>query len=275
MQTSFTQQPQTDALKLAERGGETWKHGDHDGARALLTEARQLAEAAEDKHALATVLYHLGELAYIRAAFMQAGDPQQAMDYHQQALALREEIGDQSGTALSLSRIGVLHERTQDFDRAVECFERALSISEEIGFPRGTIRPYTHMAAHHRRNGDPKTALALDQKSLEISEEIDDQESIVFGLTNLAGAAYRLQGDTETAIKHFRRALTIAEKRDFKLASGRIYHDLASVHQREGDLVQALAYLEKLSQMAHAVNYKMLSGLADRRIAEIKNKTEK
>jgi hypothetical protein len=33
----------TNYLKLAERGGETWKRGEHDKSLALLTEARQLA----------------------------------------------------------------------------------------------------------------------------------------------------------------------------------------------------------------------------------------
>lgn len=263
-------QTQTDALKLAEHGGEIWKHGDYDEALTLLAEAQQLAEAAGDEFALATAFYHLGEMAYIKAFFMQDGDVSQAMDFHQQSLALREEIDDQPGTAISLSRIGVLHERDQEDDRAMACYKRAISISDEIDFPQGMIRPYTHIGGYHRRNGNLPAALDYYQKALTISEEIKDQENVVFGLCNVGWFAYRQDGEKEKALARFNRALGIAKRLDFKFAIGRVYHVLAELFWNEGDSDQALAYFEKLSQLAHGVNYKMLSDQADRRIAEIK-----
>ena len=272
MQTSpGSPQKQTQALQLAERGGDTWKHGDYDKSLALLTTARQLAEASEDKYALATALYHLGELAYVRAFFMGEGDFRQAMDYHQQSLTLREEIDDQPGVALSLSRIGVLYEREQAFDQAMDCFKRALALSEKIDFPQGMIRPYTHIGAYHRRNDDLPTTLSFYQRALAISEEIGDQENIIFGLCNAGWLTYRLEGDREKALAYFYRALEIAKDLGFQFAIGRAHLVLAEFFWSEGNAEQALIYFKKLSQMAHALNYKMLSDLADRRIAEIKD----
>jgi hypothetical protein len=65
--------------------------------------------------------------------------------------------------------------------------------------------------------------------------------------------------------------LEIGEDLGFQFAIGRAYLALAELFWSEGNAEQALVYFEKLSQMAHALNYKMLSELADRRIAEIKD----
>jgi tetratricopeptide (TPR) repeat protein len=260
------------ALLMADLGGIIWKQGHFDEALELLTEARRLAETVGDKSCLATALYQLGELAYVRAFMMQEGELQDALAYHEKCLALRQEIGDRPGITLSLSRVGVLYERMKEYEKAMAYHERAIELAEEIGYPRGTIRPYTHIGGGHRRNGDLRTALTFYRKALSIAQEIDSYENIVFGLANVGWTMYRLDGDFETAWGCFRRALELAEGMDFKFAIGRAYHVLGALYFNEGDMERALEYFEKLARLAVETGYKFFSGPANRHIQEIKQK---
>jgi tetratricopeptide (TPR) repeat protein len=261
--------PRDRALLMADLGGMIWKQGHYVRALALLEEAKGLAQ---EGLALATILYHLGELAYVQVFIMQSGgDLQEALAYHEGCLALRQEIGDQPGVTLSLSRVGVLYERMDEDEKALAYHEKAIELAKEIDYPRGMIRPYTHIGGGHRRNGDLQTALRFYQKALDISEEVDSREDTVFGLANVGWTAYRLDGDFETALGRFQRALEIAEAMDFKFAIGRAYHVLAELHSSAGDGERALEYFEKLAQLSEQTGYKIFSGVASKRIKEIKD----
>ncbi len=261
------------ARLMVDRASKVWKSGSFDEALDLLTRARQLAAAAGDKSCLADALYHLGELAYVKALMMQAGEIKDALALHEQCLALRQEIPDLPGVTLSLSRLGVLHERLSAFDAALAYHKKAIALAEEVAYPLGLIRPYTHIGGHHRRNGDLRTALTFYQKALDISLEVDSREDIVFGLDNVGLATYRLDGDAETALGHFRRALEIAKQIDFKFAIGRTYHALAEVYFSEGDMEQALQYARRLAQLSLETGYRLFLEPANRCIEEIRRKS--
>jgi tetratricopeptide (TPR) repeat protein len=259
------------ALLMAELGGIIWKQGHFDEALELLVEARALAEEHGEKPALATALYHLGELAYVQAFMMGSGDLDEALAYHQQCLALRRELGDDPGVALSLSRLGVLYERLKDNDRALALFERAVELAEEIGYAYGLIRPYTHIGGSYRRRGDLRTALDLYRQALAISQEIEAAEEVVFGLNNVGWALYRLEGDVEAALEHLRPALEIAQEIDFIFAECRCYHSLGELYFREGDGAQALPHFQKLASLSAGAGYEPLHRLAEGRIQELQD----
>lgn len=261
--------PSGRALLMADLGGIVWKQGHYDEALELLAEAKTLAEMAGDRAVLATVLYHLGELAYVKVFMMQAGELEEALVYHEQCLVLRREIADRPGMTLSLSRIGVLHERMQKYDVALAYHDQAIEIAEAIDYPLGTIRPYTHIAGSHRRSGDLHTALTFYQKALDISREAGSHEDIVFGSINVGWATYCLHGDSETALACFQSALKMAEQIEFQFAIGRAYYVLAEMYLSEGDGDQALAYFEKLARLSAETGYKLFEGVANKKIKEI------
>lgn len=258
------------ALLMADLGGMIWKHGHYKEALQLVTDARWLADQVGDEFSLTTALYHLGELAYVKAFMMQAGEVKDALVYHEQCLALRQETDDHTGITLSLSRIGVLHERLKDDEKAIVYFEKAIELSKDVDYPLGLIRPYTHIAGRYRRQGDHHTALTFYQKALTLSQELNDYENIIFGLTNVGMAKYRLDGDPEAALSHLQHALKLAQRINFIFATGRAYHALAEVSLKAGDKGAALGYFEKLTHVSAKDGYSLFSGLAYKRIEEIK-----
>jgi tetratricopeptide (TPR) repeat protein len=268
------QHPRDRALLMATLGGIIWKRGCFAQAFALLQKARRLAMAADYKPALACALYHLGELAYVRFFLMQEGGLEDAFDYHECCLVLRQEMADLPGITLSLSRLGALHEWLRDYDRALAYHQQAVQLALEIDYAPGLVRPYMHMGGSHRRKGNLRTALAFYQKALDISQEAGIQEDVVFGLLNVGLAEYRLARDPKVAEECFRRALGMAEQLDFKMAVGRACRELADLYASERDGRRAVRYLDRLVRLADETGYRLFSKWAQRRIEEIRGNQE-
>ena len=59
-------------------------------------------------------------------------DYPRALEYYQQSLALREQLSDKRGTALTLNNIGLLHREQSDHKRALEYYQQSLAIREKF-----------------------------------------------------------------------------------------------------------------------------------------------
>jgi tetratricopeptide (TPR) repeat protein len=230
-------QPVEKARLGAALGGMVWKQGHVAKARGLAAAAVELAEESGDAGALSEALFALGEVAYIEAVYMGRGELGDAMAHHRRALDVRRETGDRRGASLSLSRIGVIHERMDEHDEARACYEEALRIAEELDFPEGMSRPFVHLGAAKERAGDLAGALADYRRSVAAVRRAHDVHALAFDLCNVASAAYRLDGELEPAIERLREALDLAEGMGFKLAELR-------VHQVTGDVYAAAGRTE-------------------------------
>ena len=60
-------------------------------------------------------------------------DPQAARRYHEEALGIAEELGDESGQVSALNRLSLVLANELEFAEAVELGERALQIASRAG----------------------------------------------------------------------------------------------------------------------------------------------
>lgn len=85
---------------------------------------------------------------------IQAARCRQAIRCYRQALALQEEIGDRSGMAATLDKMGQAYQRQTQYVLARDCFQQALEIYQALGErARATDvldRQQAVLAAHHR-----------------------------------------------------------------------------------------------------------------------------
>lgn len=213
-------------------GGMVWKQGNVAKARVLAADAVRLSEECGSAEALSEALFALGEVTYLEAAYMGRGELGDAMAHHRRALDLRREMGDRRGESLSLSRIGVIHERMEQHDEAQACYDEALRIAEEMDFPEGMSRPYVHIGVAKDRAGDLKGALDDYRRSVAAVRRAHDVHALAFDLCNVAWAAYRIDGELDPALALLHEALELAEGMQTKLAELR-------VHQVTGDVYAA------------------------------------
>lgn len=108
--------------------------GHTDAAVKLLKLARSRARQRGDALATAGCSYHLGQLARAR------GHPQRAGSFHDEALALREGVGERAGVADSLEALASLATISGSDDKAVRLFAAAEALREANGYVRSRLQ---------------------------------------------------------------------------------------------------------------------------------------
>lgn len=197
--------------------------GEADAMFSTVRQARQLAEAAQDRQGIADALSLLGQAHYfatvvasLKQGQMPTGAPgqgqyDQALAYQQQALELREALHDTRGISESCFQIGVIHERWGQYDRAHEYYARARRIADQHGHAFEKTEPARHVAFHVLREGNLDQALTLALQALALREQAQFRPYLPLDHL-LVRDIYVAKGDTANAQIHAQQALALAEE---------------------------------------------------------------
>lgn len=130
----------------------------------------------------------LNNLAYVRA---RQGKLRQALAACNEALSIREELGDEYSIGLSLNTKGIIEERLDRSVTAIHNSDEALRIFTEIGNERGMIMAAINLGRAYRRKG----------RSRDWRREDADFEA---GETHLAAAMQRQETQGDNAEVYYR-----------------------------------------------------------------------
>ena len=104
--------------------------GMYDSVAYFLYEASRLAEEVKDDSLLVSVYTNLGILQF------EMGNGDEAIQYHQQALAFAKKTGNSKSVSHALNNIGNTYMTLlQDFEKAISYFEQCMEFSAKIGYP--------------------------------------------------------------------------------------------------------------------------------------------
>jgi predicted ATPase/class 3 adenylate cyclase/DNA-binding XRE family transcriptional regulator len=140
----------------------------------------------------------------------QQGDYHNASLFHQEALALYRELGDQSGIAFALNNIGVQAHDQGDFEQAAVYYTEGLDLAR-ASRDRQTVAYILHNLgeiAQYQR--DYARALELYNASLAVSRELGNRWMIAYTQTALARVTH-YQGDDDHATALFRESLMLLQ----------------------------------------------------------------
>ena len=70
----------------------------------------------------------------IGVIYQNSGEIEQAIEYHQMSLKLRNKIGNAAGVAMSYTNIGVLRAEQDNYQQAIEYLEHSVEISRRIDY---------------------------------------------------------------------------------------------------------------------------------------------
>src|SRR6266704_4317280 len=159
--------------------------------RALLEEARSMAQTSSDQRALAETEWNL---AQITAVVWE--DPKRALSHGQQALSLAQGIQDQELEARSLSSLGWIHIRGGDFEEAIQCLEASLALYAVLGGEQITSRELSL----------PSFAIGAP-----LTQSLTNRASQALGWAVLSFAQVNC-GQVQLSLQSGRRALTLAQE---------------------------------------------------------------
>ena len=139
----------------------------HSTARLLVSQTGlDAARRLEDRRDEGAWLGNLG------LAYRDLGQVEKAIDYHQQALVIHQEIGYRQGQANQLGNLGLAYSDLGQVEKAIDYHQQALVIDQEIGYRQGQANALGNLGLAYRALGQVEKAIDYLQQALAIFEEI-------------------------------------------------------------------------------------------------------
>ena len=117
-------------------------------------------------------------LLYDLSTAYWGNNPDKAMEYANQCLALSEQIGYKKGKGNAYNSMGAINYYKGEFTTSLEFHKKALKISEEIGDKKNIVASYKGIGFANDLLGNYPEALKNDFAALKIEEEIGDKKGI-------------------------------------------------------------------------------------------------
>ena len=178
---------------------------------------------------------------------MELGNLERALDYFQQALTLRQTIGDRRREATSLNSIGYVYVQQGRLQKALQQFRRAYSLSSSVQDPGEQAQAHYGMGLAYLAQRHYSQAAQSFTQARSLWKTVHDKYHEAATLYRLA-LTERFRGHLASARDHIEIALGITESlrakaptQDFRisfLASKQEYYGfyidlLMQLHQRE------------------------------------------
>ena len=185
-------------------------------------------------------------------SFYLRSDYANAIEHYTRSLKIREELGDQKGTAGSLNNIGVIYNILGDYVKAIDYYARSLKIDEELGNKKGIAMSLNNIGVIYEKQGDYAKALDYHTRSLKIREEIGDKNGIAQSF-NYIGKVYYKQGDYPKALEKSTKALSIAQEIGVVEVTKNASENLWEINKELGNHKHALEMHELYIQMRDSI----------------------
>ena len=227
--------------------------GDLELASTQLREAQGLAKRSGDIRLLARVNNSLG------IAYELLGLDSEALDLHQQVLALWQTLGDRAGVIASTINIGKVFEQRGDYESALRQFEKARD-DLQTGDNRSLIPPqdraavFVGMARTQLQLGAADRALEEIERALAIQREHQDRIDETNATAMLTQIQSRL-GKIPQAFTSYQNALDQAAAVGSKPELADILGQMGRMHLEAAQSNQAAHVGSRATMLADALEY--------------------
>ncbi len=179
--------------------------------------------------------------------FWRNGQYNQALDYYQQSLNIRETLGNDYDIVNSLINIGNTYQNMGRFDQAVEYQTKALRMSAnwENQLPKAQIMNY--IGNIYWRKSLYDSALVYYNKSLGIYEDLGNVLKTA-SLNDNIGNTFKMNSQFDSAMIYYNKALAIRKKANTKSDIAYSLSNIGSIYWQSAKYPQALdCYLQALT----------------------------
>jgi len=168
----------------------------------------------------------------------------QSLDFYQQALAIRREINDKAAQGATLNGIAVVYQQLGDYSQALQFLNQALTIRHEVGDKAGEGRTLSNIGLVYSNQGKYSQSLEFYQQALAIFKELGNARSEGALLDNIGGI-YTEIGQYSQALEFYQQALEIRKKIDDKSGVAISLHNIGYLHDRQKKYSQALEFYQQ------------------------------
>lgn len=215
------------------------------------TEKEHIGKNSDVDRELMTILNGLG----ITHAFMANYD--KSLEFHFQALVLKEKAGDLSEISISLNNIGFVYFKLKNYEKALEYFLKSLEVKKQINDSFQLDRLYINIGLSNIHLGNFTEALSHIKEGLKVCGNNCSDEIIVEGEFGLGVANFNLK-DHAAARTHFSNSYERAQKNEFKRWEAENLVYLARLELISNRFGKAKSYLSEGEQIATSLAYNQL-----------------
>ena len=223
------------------------------GAKESFEQAREkyLGAAGQwralgDRFWEAYALHTSGRVSYI------LGDRQKALDYWQQALALRRAVGDRAGEALTLGNLGIAYTELGEPQKALEFYNLSLPLARAIGNRANESDTLNNMGALYNMLGEQQKALEFYDQSLPLERAIGNRASEANTLNNM-GNVYSDLGERQKALEFYNLSLPLWRAIGNQGGEARTLGNVGKIYADQGAWQKALEFYNQSLPLYRAV----------------------
>ncbi|MCB0402315.1 MAG: tetratricopeptide repeat protein [Flavobacteriales bacterium] len=200
MTEEVTKNKQDKIFFLGLLGDAEFKLSNYSEALKANFEACKLCEEAKDTFELAHMYNSIGSI------YRVSNKLDEAKNYFEKSIGLRQAIRDSAGLAASYNNMGIVHMMTSKYDTGMDFWERSMQIKMAIGDSVGAATTMNNMAMYYRDIGEIDKALDYLWKAFKIKQRIGDHTAVSLAYLNL-GELYIKQGNPAQGEKYYLKAL--------------------------------------------------------------------
>ena len=177
-------------------------------ARSYAEHCLEAVNQIDDISLQADALRAVAEMIQIDA---DSTDLPRAVELHEQALALYQQMGDGQSALDTLVNIGGILLRLSDLPRAVELSEQAVALARQLRNRGAEAQALVNLGAAHHQLGDDRRAMRTYEKALDVAKRGKERSVIRHAAWNLA-LLLEEQGNLRPALKFYELSLTHREE---------------------------------------------------------------
>lgn len=242
--TSAAQQGQPSAQDLLVKGRQTYLQEGPKQALPDLEEALNMFRALKDRHGEAVAL------GYIATCYRRLENLDQALEFAQQSLRLKEELGDRIEIGKTHNQLGLIYWERAEYLAAIEQLNQAIEIASSLGDKELQGSALNNLGLVWDEKGDHKQALEHYQHALEVDRAAHFERGESDALGDIGGV-YLLLGRFAEAIPYYKEAFEISERLGLKPSSSLDLGNIALCLAGIGDVDGALKNFDRALEIAH------------------------
>ncbi|NER46473.1 MAG: CHAT domain-containing protein, partial [Symploca sp. SIO1A3] len=236
------------------------------------SEHEQALEFHEQSLAIAKEIgYRQGEansLNNLGNTYSSLSEHEQALEFHEQSLAIAKEIGYRQGEANSLNNLGNTYSSLSEYEQALEFHEQSLAIVKEIGYRQGEANSLNNLGNTYSSLSEYEQALEFHEQSLAIRREIGDRPQEACSLNNL-GNVYSSWAKYEQAKDFYEQSLAIAKEVGARQIEALSLNNLGDVYGRLAEYEQAKDFHEQSLAIAREVGARQVEALSLNNLGDV------
>jgi CHAT domain-containing protein/Tfp pilus assembly protein PilF len=218
-----------------------------EGPKAALPEfeeALKMFRASKDRHGVAVVL------GYIANCYRKLENLDNALEFAQQALHMKEELGDREEIGKTHNQLGLIHWERADYPAAIQHLQQAIEIASSVQDRQLEGSARNNLGLVFDERGEYKQSLEQYQHALELHRSTHFERGEGDTLGNIGGV-YLLLGKFREALPYYQQALAISERLGLKPASSDDLGNIALCLAGTGDADGALKGFDRALEVAH------------------------